>query len=328
MTNPIPRYIVDQYNSAKKQGWIPYFRESASKYGFTTEDVMGVGSRESNLKNIKGDYQHGQWNGYSLMQLDIHSYRSFILSGDWKDVAKAIDKGCECLASKRDQIIKASKQKSASIKFRSGKTVKFTPKPFNDQQLRQMTLSAYNCGIAAYYHFSVGNDIDAGTTGKNYSRDVIAKSADFRDLLAKEAYGAAVVPRPLEPNTILAAVPPTPNADLTNPETDADDETAKSDANDAVVTPAPEADPDDFGKVQKVYENHADLMQNDTAKSIAAKASLKGGGLVVTIWGTTGGKIALTLTCLAVAGVLTWTIVKYRVRIKAFFVGVKNWITK
>lgn len=308
MSNPIPKYIAEQYAYAKKQGWIPFFRESASKHGFTTEDVMATGSRESNLKNIKGDYQHGQYNGYSLMQLDIHSYRPFIESGDWKDVAKAIDKGCEALAEKRDQIVKASKQKQCTIKFRSGRTVKFTPRKFNDEQLRAMTLAAYNCGLATYYHFSLGHDLDAGTTGKNYASDVLSRSEDFRDLLAKDAYGDVVVPRPVEVVPVnVVTLDPTPNAELTNPE----------------VVP-----PDDFGTVQKVYENHAELVQSDSAKAIAGKASLKAGGLLATVWGTTGGKIALTLTGLVVAGVVTYTVYKYRVRVKNFIVGVKTWILK
>jgi uncharacterized protein (DUF697 family) len=306
--NPIPKYIVDQYNRAKRNGWLKMFRDSADKYGFTTEDVMGVSSRESNMQNIKGDFRDGIYNGFSLMQLDIHSHRKWIESGKWQDVASAIDRGCMALAEKREQIIKASKQKQVSIKFRSGKTAKFTPKPFNGAQLRQMTLAAYNCGLAAYYHFSIGNSVDAGTTGKDYSKDVLAKSLDFRDLLAKEAYGSVVVPREAEAASVSVkqalAAEPLPNADMID------------------------ATPDDFAVVQGVYNKHGELVKSDSAKAIAVKASVKAGGALATIWSTTAGKVALVLTCVAVTGIVVYTVCKYRVRIKAFLKGAKNWILK
>lgn len=75
---------------SRKNGWIPFFRESASKHGFATEDILGVASRESNLKNIKGDYHDGVPHGYSLMQLDINSHKAWIESGAWENVGQAI----------------------------------------------------------------------------------------------------------------------------------------------------------------------------------------------------------------------------------------------
>lgn len=129
MANVIPAWLVEQYNRAKKNGWLPYFQEGASKYGFRTEDILGVASRESNMKNIKGDYHDGKYHGFSLMQLDINSHRAWIESGEWeRDVRAAILKGCAALAEKREQIIKASKQKTAYIKFRSGKTARLDRK--------------------------------------------------------------------------------------------------------------------------------------------------------------------------------------------------------
>jgi len=49
--------------------------------------------------------------------------------------------------------------------------------------LLRVTVAAYNCGLWAYYHFSKGNDIDRGTTGQDYSKDVLAKAARFKPLL-------------------------------------------------------------------------------------------------------------------------------------------------
>jgi hypothetical protein len=99
-------------------------------------------------------------------------------------------KGSECLAEKRAQIVKTSKLKTAHVKFRSGKTVSFTPRPLDDMSLRHCVLAAYNCGGASYYHYSVGNDIDSGTTGKNYGRDVIQRSAFFQEFLGSREAAA------------------------------------------------------------------------------------------------------------------------------------------
>jgi hypothetical protein len=192
--------LQNQYEYAKLRGWIPYFINAAAKHGFSIADLMGIGSRESNMKNIKGDFHDGQYHGFSLMQLDIRSHREWIESGKWQDVATAIDKGAEALAEKRDQILKTSKMTSARVKFSSGKTATFTPRELNPAALRHCTLAAYNCGIASYYHYSIGNDIDRGTTQQNYGIDVMARAAVFQALL-----NADTTPSPVAPPTARPA---------------------------------------------------------------------------------------------------------------------------
>lgn len=293
----IPSYIAHQYNRAERLGWIPFFREHAAAYGFRTEDILAIASRESNLQNIKGDYHDGAYHGYSLMQLDIGSYRAWIKSGKWEnDVSGAIKKGCEALAEKRDQIEKASKQKVCSIKFRSGSRARFTPKPFTQEQLRSICIAAYNCGLASYYHFSSGRSVDAGTTQKNYSKDVLNRSRHFATLLARS--DGAVASEDVE-------------AKLTQE-----------------PTAAALAAPDDFATLQRAYSNHADLVESETAKSVFTKLGIKIGTGVAAVWGTTTGKVTLVLTALIVVGLSAYTIYKYRARVKAFFKGVKNWIIK
>lgn len=302
--NVIPQWLVAQYNRAKKNGWLPYFEEGATKYDFATSDLLGLASRESNLQNIKGDFHDGVYHGFSLMQLDINSYGAWIRSGKWEDPREAILKGCEALAAKREQIVKASKLKTATIKFRSGKIARFTPKPFTDEQLRQMTLAAYNCGLAAYYHFSIGNSIDAGTTGKNYSKDVLKRSQDFKDLMARDTLGKTANDRVIEPT------PGDTGNQVLHPE------------------PIPQADKTSFpfGKVEEKYEKHADLLQRESTKSIAKRVALKLGSGVMMIWGTTTGKVALVLTGTLVVGIATFYVVKYRHLIATFFIELKDYI--
>src|SRR5687768_1418558 len=114
--------LKNQFDYAKLRGWIPYFQAAAEKHGFSTSDLMAIASRESNLKNIKGDFHDGQYHGFSLMQLDIRSHREWIHSGKWQDVETAIHKGAEALAEKRAQIQKTSRMSAARVRFSSGKT--------------------------------------------------------------------------------------------------------------------------------------------------------------------------------------------------------------
>ena len=125
------------------------------------------------------------------MQLDINSHREWIESGAWQNVEQAIDRGARALKEKRDQIVQTSKQNKAKVKFRSGKEAVFTPRAFTPAELRHMTLAAYNCGGASYYHFSIGNDIDRGTTQQNYGRDVMLRARHFADFLKQEFTSSA-----------------------------------------------------------------------------------------------------------------------------------------
>lgn len=200
--------LKQQYEYAKLRGWIPYFASAAARHGFTTADLMGIASRETNMKNIKGDFHDGMYHGFSVMQLDIGSHREWIESGKWQDVATAIEKGAAALKEKFDQIVKTSKLPTAKVRFSSGKTATFTPRKLTIEALRHCTLAAYNCGIASYYHYSIGNDIDRGTTGKDYGRDVIARAAIFQEFLDADGLSspsnAPVAPAAVRPAESVA----------------------------------------------------------------------------------------------------------------------------
>lgn len=183
--------LKSQYEYAKLRGWIPHFVAAGAKHDFTTADLMAVASRETNMRNIKGDLRDGYFHGFSLMQLDIDSHREWIESGKWQDVATAIEKGAAALAEKRTQILKVSKQASAKVRFSSGRTATFTPRKLTEEALRHCAFAAYNCGLASYYHYSIGNDIDRGTTGKDYGRDVIARAAIFQQFLDADGFSSS-----------------------------------------------------------------------------------------------------------------------------------------
>jgi hypothetical protein len=178
-----------QFRYAKQKGWIPYFRASAASIDEPPELLLAIASRESNVKNIKGDLRNGRYNGYSLMQLDIGSHPAWIASGAWKDVRQAIQKGAEAYAEKRQQILDVRGGKQPA----KAKAGRFEPARFSTAKLRHIALAAYNSGLNAYYSYSVDGDPDRRTTGKDYGRQVLARMAVFRELLeADEDAGRAL----------------------------------------------------------------------------------------------------------------------------------------
>jgi hypothetical protein len=147
-----------EYNRAKWQGWIPYFRTSANAHGFTLDFVMAFPSRETNMKDIKGDFRGGDYHGYSLMQVDIGTDPEFCRQ--WEpnvDVDKSIERGVAILAGKRDEL-----------------------KAHDVTDLHAIA-AAYNCGeenVLKAVH--AGLDVDSYTTQKNYGADVLKRAAIFK----------------------------------------------------------------------------------------------------------------------------------------------------
>lgn len=158
---------------------------------------MGIGYRESSLneKYLKVAGDNG--NGYGLMQIDIRSYRDWVASEKWKDAEACISKGAEVLASKRDGITAVIGKKDIQVKTLSGETYKFDGRPISGESLLQVTVAAYNCGMWAYYHYSKGHDVDRGTTGQDYSKDVLVKAGRFKELLnpSKDSRGWMDLPQ-------------------------------------------------------------------------------------------------------------------------------------
>jgi len=196
-----------QYDRAKRLGWLPMFAKSAaSRPWCSTADLMGIGSRETNLDPIYLTKTGDHGNGFGLMQVDKRYFPEWTRSGLWRDPEECIEKGANVLSQKRAEIIKRLGHVT-TWRTSKGTPMKFTGAPFTDAQLHRISIAAYNSGIAGYHHFSVSGDPDRGTTGKDYSRDVLARSALFNQLL--KADGAVVsstaptqpLPAPVEPQT-------------------------------------------------------------------------------------------------------------------------------
>ena len=190
---PAPKLtsLEKAFRRCQQLGWIPFFQEASLAYPFAPELLMAIGYRESGLNpkylKVAGDNGHG----YGLMQIDIRSYPAWVKAGHWKDARACILKGAEVLASKQDEIT-SSIGKKLSVRTLAGHTYHFHGEPISGPDLLRVTVAAYNCGLWAYYHYCKGHDVDQGTTGQDYSRDVLANMLRFKALLeVPEKYPAS-----------------------------------------------------------------------------------------------------------------------------------------
>jgi hypothetical protein len=172
-----PGELADQYAYAKNNGWLVSFAAAAKDYDWPVELVMAIASRETNMKNEVGDRGHG----YGLMQVDVGTDPTFCHSGAWQDPHASIERGVQILESKRTLVGRGVGKAMSVGGYR------FTGKAFASQdELNQVAVAAYNCGLWAYYCFSRGESVDKFDTGHDYSSDVLERAKTFAELIASD----------------------------------------------------------------------------------------------------------------------------------------------
>lgn len=152
--------LAAQYARVKAAGWLDYFSQSADTHNFDMEELLAIGSRETSLQNIKGDFRGGIYHGYGVMQVDISTDPDFCHTWTPDKVQASIERGTQILAGKRAYLAQHHVT---------------DPKDY---------FAAYNCGqgvvaFAALHH----QDPDIHTTGGDYGRDVCARRDIFAGLL-------------------------------------------------------------------------------------------------------------------------------------------------
>jgi hypothetical protein len=170
--------IEIEFARAKANGWIPMFTAAGAPYGFSPQLLMAIASRETNMENEEGDFQHDGPHGFGICQIDKGSYPSFCESGGWKNVEASIHMGALVLNSKQLQI-----QHGQGMVLDVGR-YSFTGVALSNADLNRCTIAGYNAGLWAYYGMVVHGNPDIYTTRHNYSADVIARMAQFQTLLA------------------------------------------------------------------------------------------------------------------------------------------------
>jgi hypothetical protein len=129
--------------------------------GFLIARYVKAGTKPEIIHTLmRGDYgqrpgeKEKSYHGYGYTQTDIASYPDFIKSGDWKDPFKSFMKAISVLEEKRQYL---------APRF---------PNLQGDSLYRAIT-AAYNCGQGNVAKvIAAGQDIDARTYNRDYSREV------------------------------------------------------------------------------------------------------------------------------------------------------------
>lgn len=156
---------------------------AARRYDFQPAIICGIGSRESHWGLAlrppgpagRGDFSKrpargnrktaeppdGPGYGRGLMQID-YDWHEFARTGNWQSPTENILYGCKVL----DDARRFFEQQNVSLS--------------DIDRLRAM-IAAYNCGATATLQaIRAGADMDANTTGKDYSADVLNRGGWFQ----------------------------------------------------------------------------------------------------------------------------------------------------
>ena len=151
--------LRSQFTSAKAHGWLPYFEEAAQQSAFPVELLLAIASRETNMRNIKGDFHNEVYHGYGIMQVDIGTDPEFCRNWTPEKVKESIDRGTQILVGKRSYL--------AGHHITDLKAI----------------AAAYNTGEGNVARsVAAGRDPDSTTTGGDYGRDVLARMGVFEQL--------------------------------------------------------------------------------------------------------------------------------------------------
>ncbi|OQW92840.1 MAG: hypothetical protein BWK79_13930 [Beggiatoa sp. IS2] len=171
--------LIDQLREALK--YRSFIEEAAKGYYLQPSVIAGMGSRESawglTLKPLgpggRGDFAKrlprgnrttpeppdGPGYGRGLMQID-YDWHEFARTGRWQSPRENIFYAGSLLANFREELKK---------------------KGMRNHLLLRATLAAYNGGVTATWNaYQEGLDIDANTTGKDYSKEVLNRSGWFQ----------------------------------------------------------------------------------------------------------------------------------------------------
>lgn len=178
-----------QYLRAKDRAWTEHFREAANTITqgfFDTADLMGIGSRETNLDPKWITKPGDKGNGFGLMQIDKRSFPEFTSTDKWKDARLGILYGAKVLMQKWNDVQNGAGKRLSVTSSKTGKRSIFTGPVVSGVAAQQVTIAAYNAGRWPMYSYANGNNPDQYTTGKDYSSDVMARARVFRELLGND----------------------------------------------------------------------------------------------------------------------------------------------
>src|SRR2546421_1581939 len=169
MPTPGKLTLLNQLHSLRHTGFAEMLEQHAKDRGFPTPFFFAIASRETNCINMLGDFQHGEFHGVGIIQIDIQHpiARQARDSGSWKtDPDPLIKFGAQILADN----IQRAKQAFPNL---------------GTQQQMKVAASGYNCGMDRAITGANHGDSDRLTTGHDYGRDVMTRMAIFDELISE-----------------------------------------------------------------------------------------------------------------------------------------------
>ncbi|HEX8249003.1 MAG TPA: hypothetical protein VF599_12570 [Pyrinomonadaceae bacterium] len=147
----------------------------------------------------------------------------------------------------------------------------------------------------------------------------------WTDRLALYKKCKAILPETLKLTNTLVVVKPQP----AEPAVPAPPQPVEPQTGTVTVEPSPSGTDTTGGKIDLdalsgKYDSIADKVQRPCVKAALWRAGGSAGSLLTAIWSTTGGKVALILSALAILGVAVWIIHRYRNQIHLGWEMVKD----
>jgi hypothetical protein len=177
--------------------WHSICQASADAHNHRVEVMAGILMRETaggeskylvdesgtpqNPSDDTGDRGHG----HGLFQIDDRSFPYFCRTDRWKDPLENALFAGQVLADKRKYIAQGIVRASAAL--------------MTGPELERAAIAAYNCGEGnVLKSWLAGEDFDAHTTGRDYSRNVLEYAAAYREILDQVATPISASP-PIPP---------------------------------------------------------------------------------------------------------------------------------
>ena len=167
---------------AKNLGYLEKIRK-ASNSKWPVHILMGIASRETNLNPLWNRVPGDHGNGHGLFQIDKRFHYDWVQKGLWKDPYESALKAIQVLNELQDRAIMYSELKLVTATTLQGRGYTTATRPIDNLKLLPITIASYNCGLWAYYHYCKGRDVDTGTTGADYSKDVLYRAEIFKQLI-------------------------------------------------------------------------------------------------------------------------------------------------
>lgn len=146
--------------------------------------LLAIGSRESNMRNIVGDGGHGR----GWLQIDDRFHHRFLASHRGCDSGSFTPRHPSAAPKGRVPSITASTMYAIELLRDNMRVGRNNGVP--EGKIVRFALAAYNAGPGNALDGVRQGNVDAHTTGRNYSKDVLARKSVVARVLERQAIPA------------------------------------------------------------------------------------------------------------------------------------------